>query len=514
MTKSSINGSTNFYPESETTENPTKSEFESKAWASLTNTPTMGRRQPRPVSIPVAPPAPQWGARLNSEKNDRNWEGGSQSTDTDNVFVSMSGSPGRVRARVQGNGEVPRGRRPTRGEDGGDKPRTSSFTNNGYEGENGHGRSPPRGRRQTRQQNDASDEESGGRGNKAGSGNVGHDGMLSELKRELSRRQSMREGKENGEETEKKETLIDDPPGAPTSKSSPKRGRRNKDGKVPELEGDIDKRKYLAMDQQSEIGDGDRIENPLLRNDPNIRASVSSLRSRPDDSPGTKKRRRKKKKYVGVHKEPANKDGLDNSADTLPDPPSDSFDSIPPHTNANIDNLPLPPEALAPVFATDQATMQHFYPYAQDQNGYQQQMVPVLVGYDAQGNPVYNYVNPQMLNAPYMQGGYEGALQQYDPNYVPGYYMDAAGNYIPLGDTSHPGMPGFTSTPGHDPQQYGQSPYHGRRHRKHPGGALSPAGVPYNSIVPAGTILDDPQVPPPGGTMVRSAVDPATGTVF
>ncbi|KAK3102143.1 hypothetical protein FSP39_009150 [Pinctada imbricata] len=512
LTHKSMNGSTNIYPESEASRNSPNSikrhfDLENKeVWASLTNTPTSGRRQPRPVSIPVAPPVPSLGGRLGSEKNDKNWEDSSYtSVDTDNVFMTMQGSPGRSRARSQANGgpdQPPRGRRLRKLDDEDDsvtavKGRTGSFNNEGFDGDEKTDRELPRGRRPTASARNTKggegDDQTGNRGSV-------HENMLGELKRTLSRRESGREGKGNDGG---KETTIDDP--APASKSSPRRSR--KDGQVPEAVDTIDKKKYLAMDQQSEIGEGDIITNPLMRNNPAIRASVSSLRSRTDESPGSKRKRRKKKKYVSVQKDPnkSSRETLENSEDSLPEPPSDHYESIPFTTNT--DNIPLPPEALAPVFATDQSTMQHYYPNAQDPNAYQQQQsVPVLVGYDANGYPVYSYVNPQMVGTPYVQLGPDGQPVQYDPNY-PGYYIDQAGNYIPIADTSQPGMPGYTSMPGHDPAGGYPSGVIA------PMGSVNPAGgLAYNSIIPAGNILDDSQLPPPGGTVVRSAVDPATGS--
>ena len=67
---------------------------------------------------------------------------------------------------------------------------------------------------------------------------------------------------------------------------------------------------------------------------------------------------------------------------------------------------------------------------------------------------------------------------------------------------AHPGMPNSSSTPYYQ-NQYGAP----QRYQPMDGGP----GGPGNSLVPAGTILDDPRVPPPGTSMVRYDDDPKTG---
>ena len=166
------------------------------------------------------------------------------------------------------------------------------------------------------------------------------------------------------------------------------------------------------------------------------------------------------------------------------------------------------PEAYAPIFSEDErddpASVPNMY-----QPGYQ-------------GNypgPAAPYYGQQYPGAPYPQGGYP---QPGYPGYPPGIPgMPPTGPYQTAGQAAwyvqgtpdgrqkmafamhtqsqgshddgigHPGMPNSQSTPYQT--QYGA-----------PGG-------PGNALVPAGTILDDPQVPPPGTSLVRYDDDPTTG---
>ena len=165
-----------------------------------------------------------------------------------------------------------------------------------------------------------------------------------------------------------------------------------------------------------------------------------------------------------------------------------------------------PPEAFAPIFSEDEAADPASIP-----NMYQP-------GY--QGNyPPAPYYGPQYPGGQYPQGGYPQAGYPGYPPGIPG--MPPTGPYQTAGQAAwyvqgtpdgrqkmafamhthsqgshddalgHPGMPNSQSTPYQT--QYGA-----------PGG-------PGNALVPAGTILDDPQVPPPGTSLVRYDDDPSTG---
>ena len=165
-----------------------------------------------------------------------------------------------------------------------------------------------------------------------------------------------------------------------------------------------------------------------------------------------------------------------------------------------------PPEVYAPIFKEDEATDPASVP-----NMYQP-------GY--QGNyPPAPFYGPQYPGAPYPQGGYPQAGYPGYPPGIPG--MPPTGPYQTAGQAAwyvqgtpdgrqkmafamhthsqgshddalgHPGMPNSQSTPYQ--YQYGA-----------PGG-------PGNALVPAGTVLDDPQVPPPGTSLVRYDDDPTSG---
>lgn len=423
-------------------------------WASLTNTPTMGRKV-KPVTPPVAPPLPSTGPFKKS------WESDSQTSgNLENGVAVLSSSPPRGRRRTRSTEEPSKGRRPTAA--------NGNTKSNYYNG--------PYSSQEEKENNTNVKKETNIDDVIEGTESTGG-GILHELKRELSRRQSMKELKTSESETSEKKPANSGE--GPASESTPRTARKAKG--LPDEVGTIDRAKYTGIDQQSEVGEPDKITNPLMRTNPAIRASVSSLRSRTDESPGSKRKKRKKK-YVGVHRDSSRGRG-DNAENTTDDSiPNNSFDSVPPgHPRAD---GPLPPEALAPVFATDASVMQHFYP----QQDYQNSMNEiVLLGYDAYGNAIYG--NPVM---------YQTSGQTF--------MMDPHGNYIPVGDTSYPGLPGYTSTPGHDPFR---TPQQDPRHMPH--NQLARSNINNTSIVPAGTILDDPQVPPPGGAIVRSAVDKKTG---
>lgn len=421
-------------------------------WASLTNTPTMGRKV-KPVTPPVAPPLPSV---------PKTWESDSQASLKQEPGVQvLSSSPPRGRRRIRNTEEPPRGRRPLASSGSG-----KGNYNNGYANQEEQ-ENRANAKKETNVDDVFEDDKAAG------------GGILHELRRELSRRQSMKELKSSESETSSKKPLGSGE--GPASESTPRTSR--KANGMPEETGTIDRAKYTGIDQQSEVGEPDKITNPLLRTNPAIRASVSSLRSRTDESPGSKRKKRKKK-YVGVHRDSSRGKG-DNQEHTTDDSmPNTSFDSMP-HGHSKQDNGPLPPEALAPVFATDESVMQHFYPPQQDYQNQINEMV--LLGYDAYGNAIF--CNPH----------------QYQTNGQT-YMIDPHGNYIPVADMSYPGLPGYTSTPGHDS-------YHTPQHNYHqmPSNQLARANINNSSIVPAGTVLDDPQVPPPGGTIIRSAVDKKTG---
>jgi hypothetical protein len=431
---------------------PSKNWDNQQMWASLTHTPTMGRKV-KPVSTPVAPPLPT----LNNKE--KALESDSQESLAKDTSVPVLSSYAQRGRRTTSTDEPPRGRRPTAANGGQSK---RNYDNQGYS-KDYYNKENERNIKKETNIDDVFVETTEQTG-----------GILHELKRELSRRQSMKEMKTESETSDKKSAASTE---GPACESTPRTSRRA-DGLLDE-KGPSNKSKYAGIDQQSEAGEPDKIVNPMLRTNPAIRASVSSLRSKSDESPGSKRKKRKKK-YVGVHKHPSKGkgDNLESNTDSVPD---NSFDSVPP-VHLQSDDGPLPPEALAPVFATDASVMQHFYP--PQQNYHNQMNDIVLLGYDAYGNAVYG--NPQH----YQSGGQS-------------YMMDPHGNYVPITDMSNPGMPGYTSTP-----------YSAHQHHPMPQGQLaqaSPLNAMRSSIVPSGTVLDDPHIPPPGGTLVRSTVDQKTG---
>lgn len=332
-------------------------------------------------------------------------------------------------------------------------------------------------------------------------------GMLAELQRELSKRKSMRAAKETD--------INDTAPGGPSGKPGGAKAL------LPEEMDSLDDTKLMSIDQQSEPLESDKMSNPMLSNaNPAIRASVNELRPRTEESPRTKKKKKKRKKSINDSGPRRHRNAPETGDEYEPDHPTGYTTEEPleplskiPYTNP-LSSIPLPPEALAPVFATDTSTQPHYYTQP-DQYGYQPQVgdqyaQPQIIGYDGYGNAVYGYNN----QAP---GGAGGAPY----NAQPTYYMQPDGQIVmipPPGmenqpynpglqitDLGSPGAPGYTSTPSiYDPNTRHRSPKHGRKSK--PTGALStvPGG-------PAGTVLDDPNLPPPGTTMMRTGIDPLSG---
>lgn len=370
--------------------------------------------------------------------------------------------------------------------------------------------------------------------------------LIDMLKTELAKRKSLKEKQENGnngvekEDSLKRKNKEKEAPGGPKGKS--RVPAEFNELNLDSLESDA---KYRSIDQESEIGASEVIENPLLRGTNSaIRASMTELRPKTEESPKSKKKRRKK---LENKPKSSNNQPVKGAPSSPEKNKHDQGDLSDPYTSGSMppsyppkEDIPLPPEAMAPIFATDDSAMQHYYPYQPDQyGGYQPPVGFPVVGYDAYGNPVYNYGNqppgvpPTM---PYAQAGqaawyvqqtptnngpvtkaafimtqttpshstqdnieaYHPHQGAYDPNY--------GGQYgYPAGDMSHPGMPGYTSTP-YNPTQKSPRGKHKSRSK-----SKSSPYQPDKSLVPSGTVLDDPQIPAPGTTMVRSGVDPNTG---
>lgn len=167
----------------------------------------------------------------------------------------------------------------------------------------------------------------------------------------------------------------------------------------------------------------------------------------------------------------------------------------------------LPPELYAPIFSDDDAANSEYQPDLY-QPGYQ----PGYPGYGAgyppgQPNSMYPMMNqygppgmPGMYppghfapGAPYQQAGQAQWFMETRPN---------GQNKMAFAMTTHsqssqdeygdPGRPSHQSTP-YNNQYPVAKPGEGK------------------SLVPAGTILDDPQIPPPGTSLVRYDDDPITG---
>lgn len=338
-------------------------------------------------------------------------------------------------------------------------------------------------------------------------------GMLQELQRELSKRKSLREGKE---------TDIDTAPGGPSG------NKKSAKALLPEEMDSLEGSKFVSLDQQSEPLKTDKMLNPMLSSsNPSIRASINELRPRTEDSPRTKKKKKKRRKSINDSGPRRHKNAPDTGDEYEPDTSYATEEALEPLSKIPMSepfsSLPLPPEALAPVFATDSSTAQHYYPQQPDQYGYQPQPAdqygyqqqPQIIGYDGYGNPVYGY-NTQTPGVP---GGvpYGQAAQ-------PTYYMQPDGQVVmipapgmegqpynqgevQITDLGTPGAPGYTSTPSiYDPNSRQRSPRHARKSKSKPSGVM--ATVPGG---PMGTVLDDPNLPPPGTTMMRTGIDPDSG---
>ncbi|OWF42502.1 uncharacterized protein LOC110460978 [Mizuhopecten yessoensis] len=336
-------------------------------------------------------------------------------------------------------------------------------------------------------------------------------GILAELQKELSRRKSMKEGKETD--------INDTAPGGPSSK---RRGPGVK-ALLPEEMDSLEDTKFMALDQQSEPLESDKMSNPMLSSsNPAIRASVNELRPRTEGSPRSKKKKRKRKKSINDSGPRRHRNAPDTGDEYEPDHPTGYTTEEPMELLSRIplsdplSSLPLPPEALAPVFATDTSTQPHYYSQP-DQYGYQPQPAdqysqPQIIGYDGYGNPVYGYNNQApggVGGAPYGQAGQPTYYMQPDGQVVmipaPGMEGQPYNQGLQITDMGSPGAPGYASTPSnHDPNSRHRSPRHGRKSKPMGLMATVPGG-------PTGTVLDDPNLPPPGTTMMRTGIDPVSG---
>ncbi|XP_033746044.1 uncharacterized protein LOC117331441 [Pecten maximus] len=340
--------------------------------------------------------------------------------------------------------------------------------------------------------------------NKKGEAEEKPSGMLAELQRELSKRKSMREGKG-----------TDTAPGGPSAKPTGAKAL------LPEEMDSLDDTKLMSIDQQSEPLESDKMSNPMLSNaNPAIRASVNELRPRTEESPRTKKKKKRRKRSINDSGPRRHRKAPDTGDEYEPDHPTgytteeplEPLSKIP--LSDPLSSLPLPPEALAPVFATDTSTQPHYYSQP-DQYGYQPQLAdqygqPQIIGYDGYGNPVYGYNNQAPGGGvPYGQAAQPTYYMQPDGQVVmipaPGMENQPYNQGLQITDLGSPGAPGYTSTPSvYDPNSRYRSPKHGRKSK--PMGAM--ATVPGG---PTGTVLDDPNLPPPGTTMMRTGIDPVSG---
>lgn len=167
-----------------------------------------------------------------------------------------------------------------------------------------------------------------------------------------------------------------------------------------------------------------------------------------------------------------------------------------------------PPEVYAPIFTEDEpsdpASVPNMY-----QPGYQGNYPPVPYygdpNYPAGGYPGYPPGMPGMPPmGPYQQAGQAQWYVQGGPDGQKMAFAMTTHSHSSDDALGHPGMPNSSSTPYYQ-NQYGAP----QRYDRYPN-AEGPGG-PGNALVPAGTVLDDPQVPPPGTSLVRYDDDPTTG---
>lgn len=170
-----------------------------------------------------------------------------------------------------------------------------------------------------------------------------------------------------------------------------------------------------------------------------------------------------------------------------------------------------PPEIYAPIFSgednSDPASVPNMY-----QPGYQGNYPPAPYygdpRYPMPAHPGYPPGVPGMPpTGPFQQAGQAQWYVQGGPDgqQKMAFAMTTHSQGSHDDKMGHPGMPNSSSTPYYQ-NQYGAP----QRYNKYPNMESGPGG-PGNSLVPAGTVLDDPQVPPPGTSIVRYDDDPSTG---
>ncbi|KAL3852712.1 hypothetical protein ACJMK2_016330 [Sinanodonta woodiana] len=242
---------------------------------------------------------------------------------------------------------------------------------------------------------------------------------------------------------------------------------------------------------------------------PNVEKSESDI----EVSPRSKKKRSK------AH--------VDNKSrkDTEPEPSEQTGKKSKSQFHGMESDPAFPPEAYAPIFATDSSLMEHYYPSRQGQAGYPPGYDPrfPMAGYSPGMPPNMGAYQQAGQAAWFVQATPAGhklafAMSTQNSSEPSEDAVENRGNQYsnypygtPGGDVSHPGMPGYTSTPYYSQQQ---PRVHGEKHNKPRSkshGRGGPDAMNSSALVPAGTILDDPQVPPPGTSLVRYGEDPRTG---
>ncbi|KAK3585831.1 hypothetical protein CHS0354_038356 [Potamilus streckersoni] len=279
---------------------------------------------------------------------------------------------------------------------------------------------------------------------------------------------------------------------------------------------DIGSKKIEPYEIKSESSIPEKLNEPSSNAD-KLKKEASNMEKSESDIEVSPKSKKKKSKSQADNK---------SRKDTKPEPSEQTSKKSKFHFHGMESEPAFPPEAYAPIFATDSSLMEHYYPSRQGQAGYPPGYDPrfPMAGYPPGMHPNMSAYQQAGQAAWFVQATPAGqklafAMSTQNSSEPSKDALENRGNQYsnypygtPGSDVSHPGMPGYTSTPYYSQHHPGVP--HGQKHNKSrskPHGRGGPDAMNNSSLVPAGTILDDPQVPPPGSSLIRYGEDPQTG---
>lgn len=262
---------------------------------------------------------------------------------------------------------------------------------------------------------------------------------------------------------------------------------------------DAIRRASLKRQKSQNESDGQGLSGTDTQNESSAFSSAAALNKQTDgettgpDAHSSPKPKKKKRKNSKERKKSGKKKEGDKDVSGSP--------SKSKATDSDENNEDVPPELYAPIFSGDDELNE---PHNQYQPGYQGGYQPPVPQYDPRypmggyppGMPPAGMYPPGMPGVPYQQAGQAQWYVESNPNGQQ--KMAFAMTTHSQSDDGVHGNGGYPSGP-----SYTSTPYHSNRNQTQ--------GPNDMSVVPAGTILDDPQIPAPGTSVMRYDEDPLSG---